>query len=620
LTGSSSESRPHNSRVVEALSSELAQLREQQAATNEVLLAVGRSDFELQPIFEMVVEQAIRLCEADAGQIFVKEGDHFRLACASGGSEEYRSLIGRRHVPPGPGTLVGRVALDRRPVMSADIARDREYDTDEQRLRQRLGGFRTIVGVPIQSEDEVIAVISLWRREVNPFTETEIELATTFAAQSAIAIRNASLMQQLDRRTQELGRSVDRLNGLSEVGQAVSSSLDPHEVLSTIVKHAVELSDTEGGSIFEFDDVTREFHICTAYGTSEELLKALRATRVGLDNTLVGRAASNGTSLAVPDIGRAAPDDHLSQLEQAGWRSLLAVPLVRDDRILGALVVRRRRTGEFSEEITELLETFASQSALAIHNARLFQTVRKQTTELAEWNRELESRVEEQVGQIERMGRLQRFLSPQLAELIVSSGDESFLESHRREITVVFCDLRGFTAFAETTEPEVTMSVLRQYHEVLGDLVFRFEGTLERFTGDGLMVFFNDPMPCSDPAIRSVRMGVAMRNDVAGLAEGWRRSGHDLGFSVGIAQGYATLGRVGFEGRFDYAAIGTVTNLAARLCDAAAAGQMLVSQRVHAGVEDLVLSTEVRDLQLKGFSRPVSAYEIVGLNVAPART
>jgi adenylate cyclase len=295
---------------------------------------------------------------------------------------------------------------------------------------------------------------------------------------------------------------------------------------------------------------------------------------------------------------------------------MLAVPLVRDDRILGALVVRRRRTGEFSGEIKELLETFASQSALAIQNARLFQTIRTQATELAEWNRELESRVEEQVDQIDRMGRLKRFLSPQLAELIVSSGDESFLESHRREITVVFCDLRGFTAFAETTEPEETMTILRQYHEALGELVFRFEGTLERFTGDGLMVFFNDPMPCSDAAIRSVRMGVAMLNDVAGLAEGWRRSGHDLGFSVGIAQGYATLGRVGFEGRFDYAAIGTVTNLAARLCDVAEAGKMLVSQRVHAGVEDLVLSTERRDLQLKGFSRPITAYEIVELNVA----
>jgi class 3 adenylate cyclase len=605
---------------VEALSNELAQLREQHVATNEVLLAVARSDFELQPIFETVVEQAIRLCKADAGQMFVKEGDHFRLACAAGGSEEYRSLIGERELPLGPGTLVGRVALERRPVMSADIAHDREYDTEEQRLRQRLGGFRTIVGVPIQSEDQVIAVISLWRREVNPFTEREIELATTFAAQGAIAIRNASLMQQLDQRTQELGRSVDQLNGLSKVAQAVSSSLDPEEVLSTIVKHAVELSGTEGGSIFEFDDMSQAFQIRTAYGTSEELLEALRATKVGLQDTLVGRAASTGTSLAVPDIGRATPDNHLSQLARAGWRSMLAVPLVRDDRILGALVVRRRRTGEFSDEIKELLETFASQSALAIQNARLFQTIRKQATELAEWNRELESRVEEQVAQIDRMGRLKRFLSPQLAELIISSGDESFLESHRREITVVFCDLRGFTAFAETTEPEETMTVLRQYHEALGELVFRFEGTLERFTGDGLMVFFNDPMPCSDAAIRSVRMGVAMRNDVADLAEGWRRSGHDLGFSVGIAQGYATLGRVGFEGRFDYAAIGTVTNLAARLCDAAEAGKMLVSQRVHAGVEHLVLSTELRDLHLKGFTRPTTAYEIVGLNAARVHT
>jgi adenylate cyclase len=247
-------------------------------------------------------------------------------------------------------------------------------------------------------------------------------------------------------------------------------------------------------------------------------------------------------------------------------------------------------------------------------------TIRQQATELAEWNRELEKRVEEQVAQIDRMGRLKRFLSPQLADLIISSGDESFLESHRCEITVVFCDLRGFVPFAETVEPEVTMTVLREYHTALGDLVFRFDGTLERFSGDGLMVFFNDPMPCPDASIRSVRMGVAMRNRVADLADGWRRSGHDLGFSVGIAQGYATLGRVGFEGRFDYAAIGTVTNLAARLCDAADAGQILVSQRVHAAVEDLVVSTQVSELQLKGFSRPITAYEIVGLDAARVRT
>jgi signal transduction histidine kinase len=377
----SAESRPRSS-PIEDLSDELAQLVDQQTATSEVLLAVGRSDFELQPIFETVLEHAIRLCRAEAGQIFVHERDHFRLACALGGSDEYRSVIGERELPLGPGTLVGRVALERRAVMSADIANDPEYDTEEQRFRQRVGHFRAIVGVPIQSDDDVMAVISLWRYDVKPFTEREIELAMTFAAQGAIAIRNASLMQQLDLRTRELGRSVEQLNGLSKVGETVSSSLDPHEVLSSIVKYAVELSGTEGGSIFEFDDESEEFQIRTAYGTSQELLDALRSIKVGLHETLVGRAALSGTSIAVPDIGRARPDAHLNQLARAGWRSMLAVPLVRENRILGALVVRRRVTGEFSEQITDLLETFASQSALAIHNARLFQELALKTHEL----------------------------------------------------------------------------------------------------------------------------------------------------------------------------------------------------------------------------------------------
>ena len=380
MTGSA-ESRPRSS-PIEDLSDELAQLVDQQTATSEVLLAVGRSDFELQPIFETVLEHAIRLCRAEAGQIFVHEGDHFRLAFALGGSDEYRSVIAERELPLGPGTLVGRVALERRAVMSADIANDPDYDTEEQRFRQRVGRFRSIVGVPIQSDDDVMAVISLWRHDVKPFTEREIELAMTFAAQGAIAIRNASLMQQLDTRTHELGRSVDQLNGLSKVGETVSSSLDPQEVLSSIVKHAVELSGTEGGSIFEFDDESEEFQIRTAYGTGQELLHAIRSIKVGLHDTLVGRAALSGTSLAVPDISRAPSDAHLNELARAGWRSMLAVPLVRENRILGALVVRRRITGEFSEQVTDLLETFASQSALAIHNARLFQELALKTHEL----------------------------------------------------------------------------------------------------------------------------------------------------------------------------------------------------------------------------------------------
>jgi len=250
---------------------------------------------------------------------------------------------------------------------------------------------------------------------------------------------------------------------------------------------------------------------------------------------------------------------------------------------------------------------------------RYHDTIEAQAAELAEWNRELERRVTEQVEQLERLGRLRRFLSPQVAELVVSSGDDSILESHRREITVVFCDLRGFTAFAETVEPEDVMVVLAEFHGAVGDLVHRFEGTLERFTGDGVVVFFNDPIPCEDAPQQAMRMAVAIRSRVGQLAEGWRRKGYDIELGIGIAQGHATLGRIGFEGRSDYAAIGSVTNLAARLCAEATAGQILISQRVHSATEDMVTADAVGELTLRGFSRPMPAFNVIGLDEARAR-
>jgi len=247
---------------------------------------------------------------------------------------------------------------------------------------------------------------------------------------------------------------------------------------------------------------------------------------------------------------------------------------------------------------------------------RYHDTIENQAAELARWNRELEQRVQDQVEQLERVGRLRRFLPAQLADLIVSSGDESFLKGHRREVTVVFCDLRGFTAFAETAEPEDVWDILGEYHGALGDLIARFEGTLERFTGDGLMVFFNDPIPCDDAPLRSIRMALAMRQRVQELADRWQRRGHELAFGVAIAQGYATLGRIGFSGRFDYASIGSVTNLASRLCAEAAPWQILVTQRVNAAAEDLVVSRFVGEQSLRGFSRPVRAFEVSGLDSA----
>ncbi len=233
--------------------------------------------------------------------------------------------------------------------------------------------------------------------------------------------------------------------------------------------------------------------------------------------------------------------------------------------------------------------------------------------QLAESNRTLEARVQEQVAQLERLGRLKRFFSPQLAELIVSGGAEDPLRSHRREVTVVFLDLRGFTAFAETAEPEEVMGVLREYHAEMGRLILAHEGTLERFTGDGMMIFFNDPVPVPDPAARAVRMAVAMRERVAELILTWRRQGYELDFGIGIAQGYATIGAIGFEGRWDYGAIGTVTNLAARLCGEARPGQILLPRRVLAAVDSLVDAEPVGDLTLKGFSRPVPAFNVLAL-------
>ena len=237
-----------------------------------------------------------------------------------------------------------------------------------------------------------------------------------------------------------------------------------------------------------------------------------------------------------------------------------------------------------------------------------------QAEQLAEWNRTLEQRVAEQLAALDHMGRLKRFFSPHLAELLVSSGGEKLLESHRREVTVVFCDLRGWATFANTTEPEEVMGILREYHAAMGELIFRFEGTLERFTGDGLMVFFNDPVPCPDPAARAVRMAIGMRQQMRELTGTWQRRGHTLDFGVGIAQGYATLGMIGFAGRVDYAAIGPVTNLAARLCAEALGGQILISQRVYVALEERLEAEPLGEFSLKGFLQPVPVFNVIGLH------
>jgi class 3 adenylate cyclase/CheY-like chemotaxis protein len=250
-----------------------------------------------------------------------------------------------------------------------------------------------------------------------------------------------------------------------------------------------------------------------------------------------------------------------------------------------------------------------------LRQKQLHDQVQKQAAELAGWNKTLEQRVSDQLVEIERISRLKRFLAPQVVDLILSSGDERMLASHREDVSVVFCDLRGFTRFAEATEPEEVMAVLREYHQSLGKLIHRHEGTLDRFSGDGFMVLFNDPLPCPDPSLKAVRMAVEMRDVVAELCQKWRHYGPELGFGIGIARGYATLGPIGFEGRFDYSAIGTVVNLAARLCSEAKSGQILVDSKVQSAMEEHAEIEAAGELTLKGIARPVAAFNILALRV-----
>jgi adenylate cyclase len=270
-------------------------------------------------------------------------------------------------------------------------------------------------------------------------------------------------------------------------------------------------------------------------------------------------------------------------------RTLLGLPVLFEDDLLGVIAVSRREMQPFDEGEIELMATFADQSAIAIANAKLFETVERQRGELA------------------------RFLSPEIAALVSSDEGAQMLAGHRAYVSVVFFDLRGFTAFAETAEPEELIDVIREYHTAAGDLIAAHQGTLEHFAGDGLMVFFNDPVPTPEHELQAARLALAMRDRIGSLAEGWRKRGYDLGLGAGIAVGYATLGRIGYDGRYDYGILGTVTNLAARLSDQAAAGQILLSQRAYAVLEEQVDAEPVADLQVKGFARPVQAYALSGL-------
>lgn len=441
------------------------------------------------------------------------------------------------------------------------------------------------------------------------------------------------LEHKVAERTADLAQSVRELKVLEEVGRAVSSSLELKAVLKTVSTRAAEITGADAVVIYTYNAKRRTFELGESIGLPESNTGRTEHLVIGEENSVLGEAAATGQPVEIPDTAQAPEHPLNSVVLAAGFNSVLVVPLGdRQQGILGSLVVLRKTLGDWASGSVGLMQTFAHQSVLAMRNASLFQEVdqkgrelsvahdtvqkqaaklQEQTDQLKDWNKSLEERVATQLEEIGRISKLERFLAPQVAQLVASSGHEALLASHRGEVTVVFCDLRGFTAFTESNEPEEVMDVLREYHAALGELIFRYEGTLDRYAGDGVMVLFNAPVPLPDHTKRAVKMAVEMRDAVGKLTQKWRSRGHSLGFGIGIAVGYATLGQIGFDRRLEYAAVGSVTNLASRLCDEAKAGQIVVSQRAYGVVEEWAEARPIDDLILKGFARPVPAVEVL---------
>lgn len=383
--------------------------------------------------------------------------------------------------------------------------------------------------------------------------------------------------------TRELETLREQQEAISGVLRAVARSAGLQPVLDEVAEACGRLSGADYGALWLLEG---DLLVSVAHHAGEDAAAYDKEHPHRLDRTTAaGRTAVMREPVHIPDI---EADPEYSYPGPRPFRAMLGVPILVEKDLIGVVVVVRREPEPFTDDDIAIVQTFSDQAAIAIANARLVEAVERQRTELS------------------------RFVSPHVADLISRDDGKHLLAGHRAYITIAYFDLRGFTAFAETAEPEELIDIVREYHAVAGELVNAHDGTLEHFAGDGIMVFFNDPLPLDDPELHAARLALAMRERIGECAVGWRKRGYDLGLGSGIAVGYATLGRIGFEGRYDYGALGTVTNVAARLSDEAAAGQILISQRAYAALEGRVDARPVAELQLKGLARPMQVYELVG--------
>jgi adenylate cyclase len=429
---------------------------------------------------------------------------------------------------------------------------------------------------------------------------------------TARPVRSSVAGQKSDiaRLNRELSESRRQQTAATDVLRIIGSSPDNlKRVFETILENGTRICEANFANLLLAEN--NGFRVAAMHGAPAELQAAFAREPTLRPSSPALAVFQTKAIVHIPDM-RAHESYSMHRIATLGGaRTLLVVPMLKAKELVGAIAIYRREVRLFSDDQIELIQNFAAQAVIAIENARLLNELQQRTEEVVRLNQQLEQRVADQVGEIERMSRLRRFLPPQVADLIVASGTEKQLESHRREITALFCDLRGFTGFSESSDPEDVMMLLAEYHAAIGAIINKYSGTLERYAGDGVMVIFNDPVPVENPALQAVLMALDMRAAIGELIERWRDLGHDLGFGIGIAHGFATLGTIGFEGRRDYAAIGTVSNVASRLCDEAKPGQILISPRVRQAVEKAVKVESIGEFALKGIRRSMMTYNVL---------
>lgn len=589
---------------------------EREAATKEILSVISESRDDDSPVFEIILQNAERLCASPLTFLILANEDRTKVFPVANRGLSPRWLTRfEKGAPIDSPLVVSRAIVEGRVFHIPDLEADELYISGNEDRRRAVEeeGIRTLLAVPLVSDGVAIGALCAFRKEVQPFDPAQIALVETFAEQAVIAIENSRLFRELQQRLLREAASREILQIINQ------SRSDPHPVFEAILENGAKLCSASHAIMLMRNADDTHLELAASNSARSAFVDHIRTEPHRLDNpnSIAVEALHKMKVTHVLDIRSdkrmKAPAPQLSVASEVeGMRTVLVVPLVREERAVGVICLYKLEVSAFSDDEIELVRTFAEQAVIAIENAHQLNALRARTQEVQALNASLEQRVQDQVGEIERMGRLKRFLPAAVADTVVSRGSDKILSSHRALLGVLFCDIRGFTAFCETAEPEETIEVLQNYHEEMGKLINDHGAGVDHRMGDGIMVLFNDPLPCDDPAGEAVRLAIAMRAQMTELCKRWRRIGHRLGFGVGISLGYATVGMVGYEGRYDYTASGTAVNLAARLCDRAEDGEILLSPRAYTAIEDDFSGEPTGKVSLKGIREPVEVYRLSG--------